>query len=172
MVTSTFEDQPLPRFDRVLGFFSYPCLYMVVGLVSVVVMQAFIPAPRIGVYVLWESSIRLIVGLVAITPVLLETAFHTRRCCRSNRGPTVAARPLLLSAIVGAILALVVSNSLGGTLTPFFAIVAVLGTVAWIFATGIVSVYLASEVWRFRLARRGSHPASVSFLAPVSRNIA
>ena len=144
-----------PR-DRLLVIFSYPIAFFVPLLWGVVILQAFVPAPRIGIDTLWEGELRLLVGFVATLPAIIDLMFFCRRCRAQGIGPRFPLAQNFAAAIVGALLAVFVAWSLGATLTLALGALAFVVTVAWIVVTGIVAAYFSGVVWHLRMKEQSS----------------
>jgi hypothetical protein len=148
-----------PAYDRLLGFFSYPLTFFVTGLLAVVVLQASLPTPRIGVDTLWQSELRLLIAMIAVIPAIVDMAVFNRRCCKLQLGPRFPAGQIFAAALVGAALAGLIAWSLGATLTLGLGLLAYVMTVVWIWVTGVVAAYFAGAVWHFRMERRRAFAA-------------
>ena len=148
-----------PPFDKLLSIFSYPIAFFVPLLWGVVILQAIVPAPRIGVDTLWEPGLRLLVGFVATLPAIVDLMFFCRRCRKRGMGPRFPAAQNLAAAVTGAALATLVAWALGATLTLGLGALAFVVTTLWIVATGIVAAYFAGLVWHLRERRREEYAA-------------
>jgi hypothetical protein len=157
------DEAPRPPFDRLLGFFSYPLPFFVTGVLAFHLVQVFLPTIRIGVDTVWQPELRLLFGLVAILPAIVDMTIFDRRCRKMRLGPRFPAGQVFAAAVIGAALAALIAWSLGAQLSLGLGIVAFFSTVIWIWVTGVVAAYFAGAIWHYRLYRRSESAVRHTF---------
>jgi hypothetical protein len=140
-------DTPYERFLRTL---SYPIVTMLPALLIVIVAQAFLPPPRIGVDTVPDGTLRIILGLVAIAPVTALGITLSWRRYKKRRMPRPDLGRMMLAAGFGSVLATVVAASMGAALTPTVAVTVLVAVAGWIAATALFAAYIGSLA-RFHL---------------------
>jgi hypothetical protein len=141
---------PDTAYERFLRILSYPVMTMLPALLIVIVAQAFLPPPRIGVDTVPDGTLRVILGLVAIAPVTVLAITLSWRRFKKRRMPRPDLGRVILAAMFGSVLAAVVAASMGAALTPMVAVTVLIAVAAWIAATGLFAAYIGSLA-RFHL---------------------
>lgn len=142
---------PMTPFERAVSYLTHPFLLYAPAVIAVLVIQAYLPPPRLGVDALWEGSLRFVVGCVALAPSFFLGVPTVIRALRGQEEPQLYATRMAVSAASGATIALVAAWALGASLTASMALLAWLVTVIWIGVTGVVAVF-TSLVVRIKLA--------------------
>lgn len=131
--------------DRFLRFVGHPIVTFIPLIAVVLVYQAVLPSPRLGIDSLWSAGLRTLVGVIAVIPVLIALAFHTLREHLAGEAPSMPMGSVFRQALIGAALALVLAWQLQAALTPFLAASAFVVTVVWIWVTGVVAGYMSAR---------------------------
>ena len=143
---------PLTPRERRVSYLTHPFLLYAPAVIAFLIFQVFLPSPRLGVNTLWEGSLRLIVGCVAITPSFILGVPTVIRGLRNEEAPNLYAGRMALAAVAGASIALLAAWALGAALTLELAALAWVGTILWIGVTGIVAVFTSLAI-RIRLSQ-------------------
>jgi hypothetical protein len=159
--TSELEDVGKERFFRIM---SYPVMWLIPLLVSVVLIQCTLPQIRIGVDQLWDPWMRVLVLGVAILPVSINSIFQARHRYKLWKLPRLAMGSVFISALLGSALALAVAYLMKIALTWQLGLLLFVLIIIWIWVTGVVSAYIAGQSrieMNYRRAERTDQPGQI-----------